>query len=112
MAGARLSEVDALAIGAGHGAGAVDAGRLGAVDISPPGLHVVLPLVHSFVGPLPANRILARPLEGVTGGQLVLASSTKAFYAPLVKAEWYGAGLLAAAFVLALLFGFLVNRLR
>ena len=86
-----------------------DAGRLAPLDVSPPWLRIQLPRVSSFLGPLPADRVVARPLPGLRGGQMVLALSPRPVVGPLVQLEWYAAAALALVFLLTVMFGFLIK---
>ena len=109
VAGARLADAEAISRAARPGPTPSDAGTLAPVDVAPPGLRIQLPPVRSFLGSLPADRVVAKPLAGVKDGQLVVAASTRALLAPLVKAEWYGAAALAIVLLLTLIFWFLVK---
>jgi hypothetical protein len=109
VASGRLADVDPLSRAATRALTPVDAGALAPVDVSPPGLRVQLPPVRSFLGAMPGDRVVARPLAGVKDGRLVLAASTRPVLAPLVKLEWYATAALAAALLLALVFGLLVK---
>jgi hypothetical protein len=109
VASSRQPEAEALARSASNALAPRDAGRLAPLDVSPAWLRMQLPKVSSFLGPLPADRVVARPLAGVKGGQMVLALATRPVLGPLVALEWYGAAALALLLLLALIFGFLIK---
>ena len=109
IASGRLADAEALSRAAPKALSPGDAGSLGTVDVSPPGLRVELPPVRSFLGPLPGDRVLARPVAGVKDGRMILALATRPALAPLVKLEWYGAAALVLVLLLAVVFGFLVK---
>lgn len=108
-ASGRLTDAEALARSATTALAPTDAGRLAPLDVSPPWLRIQLPRVSSFLGPLPADRVVARPLPGLRGGQMVLALSTRPVVGPLVQLEWYAAAALALVFLLTVVFGFLIK---
>jgi len=109
VASGRLADAEALSRASPKATAPGDAGSLGTVDVSPPGLRVELPPVRSFLGPLPGDRVLARPVAGVKDGRMILALATRPALAPLVKLEWYGAAALVLVLLLAVVFGFLVK---
>ena len=63
----------------------------------------------SFLGPVPADRVVARPLAGVKGGQMVLAVAARPVLGSMVLLEWYGAAVLLLGLLLALIFSFLIK---
>jgi len=109
VASGRQADADALIRFATKALAPTDADRLAPVDVSPPWLRLQLPKVQSFLGPLPADRVVARPLPGVKGGQMILALSARPLLAPLVTLEWTVAAALALALLLTVVFGFLVK---
>ena len=112
IASSRQPEADALVRSAtGGGLTPRDAGRLAPLDLSPSWLPVQLPKVRSlsFLDPVPADRVVARPLAGVKGGQMVVAVATRPVMGRLVALEWYGAAALVAVFLVSLIFSFLIK---
>jgi hypothetical protein len=112
IASNRQPDAEALVRSAtGGGLTPRDAGSLAPLDLSPSWLPVQLPKVGSFpfLDPVPADRVAARPLAGVKGGQLVVAVATRPVMGSLVAREWYAAAVLVAAFLVALIFSFLIK---
>ena len=109
VAGSRQADAETLVRSATKALAPTDVDRLAPVDVSPAWLRLQLPKVRSFLGPLPADRVVARPLPGVKGGQMVLALSARPFLAPLVVLEWTVAAALVLALLLTVVFGFLVK---
>ena len=109
VASGRQTDAEALARSATNALAPRDASRLAPLDVSPAWLPLRLPKVSSFLGPVPADRVVARPLAGVKGGQMVVALAVQPVLGRLVLLEWWGAAILVLVLLLAVIFGFLIK---
>ncbi|HET6440371.1 MAG TPA: MXAN_5187 family protein [Anaeromyxobacter sp.] len=109
VASGRPAEAEALARAAGTSLSPSDAGRLGLLDVAPTWLNLKLPRAKSLLGPLPADRVVARPLSGLRGGRMILALPDRPVLAPLVRLEWYSVAALLLVLLLTIVFGFLIK---